>query len=237
MENKSIFKSFIIVALWQKSITKKHQQHFSYNLTLFFQYCSQSPSSSPPSSQHSADLLVEHLQVLQHTSASTSILYKQSWITTSSSASSSFYLSTCCHILSLFVLYRKARSHFPLLPEASRAWHSQVPATCLLIEDWFQVGVIEGVIPGEARTLVGGLLRVVTLILVSVLLLLGALRKRVKVCIKGVVLVFSSRFLLWQECPPPWDPLCHPGVGWGGWTTTGAIDTSDDPRRSVFVTL
>lgn len=148
-------------------------------------------------------------------SFSSSIFIKQSLINSTSSLSP-YVLLPWCHILCLFLLYRKARAHLPLLFKSTWARHLHVPVKRLLVEDRLQARVIASVITKEAGALVGGLLRL--------RLVAGGLRgcssrvflltwcKRVEVWIKcvGWTSIFGTTgFPLRQECLPPWRPLCH----------------------------
>lgn len=148
-------------------------------------------------------------------SFSSSIFIKQSFITSTSSLSP-YVLFPWCQILCLFLLYRKARAHLPLLFKSTWAWHLHFPATSLLIEDRLQAGVVISVIAKEAGALVGGLLRL--------RLVAGGLRgccsrvflltwcKRVEVwtkCVRWTGIFGTTGLPLRQESLPPWRPICH----------------------------
>lgn len=142
-----------------------------------------------------------------------------------SSPSPPVFFPRCC-ILCVFLLYRKAWTHLPLLFKSTWAGHLHVSATCLLVEDWLQEWVVIGFITDEAGVLVGLLLRLrlITSGLrgcwCGVFWPLGLLCKRVKVCVKSVGWTYvlgASALPLWQECLPPWGPFSHLWAGGGSW--------------------
>lgn len=175
--------------------------------------------------------------IFMYSSFSSSIFIRQSLITSCSSPSP-FILCPWYHVLCLFLLSRKARAHPPLLLKSTWAWHIHLPATRLLIEDWLQPSVVKGFITEEVG--VGPLLRRHGLVTGGLGRCCGGafllLCKRVKVWAKGVGwsgVLGASTLPLWQECLPPWAPLCHVWVEGGYWATTGEVDTLNDPKQSV----
>lgn len=133
------------------------------------------------------------------------------------SSPSPFVLFPWCHILCVRHLYWKARAHPPLLLKSTWAWHIHVPATRLLVEDRIQVRVIIGVIADQAGAVFGLLLRNRGLV-TGGLVVLWPLSKRVKLRFEGVgwsSILGASNLPLWQECLPPFAPLCHLGLEGG----------------------
>lgn len=171
-------------------------------------------------------------------------IFLQSLSTTCSSRSSPYVLFPWCHVLCIFILYGKARTHPSLLLVSTRAWHLHVPATRLLIEDRLQVGVIVGVVADAYAAVVGLGWRLVSGGLgVCCGRIFWPLCKRVKFWFKGVGgtrILGASRLPLWQECLPPFGPLCGhiwlDGAGTGSrccycvFTPNLQTDTQNNPN-------